>query len=168
MRSIPISALITNTMKLVEDNTRGKTPRKPALPPGKRPFMESSPRTKTYKVHMPSLANAWPPLDKDAAKVDSNPNSFQTVSIERSAFHQLAESCHHSLCTISLHDWFTVAASQHAKDKDPSMYDSLLEAAAKCTTFNAEVMARMHMSFLLMECDAWLDCPSVHLSTRKN
>ena len=164
MRSTPVSALVTNTMNLVDEEVRGKTPGKPTLTTGKCPFMKSSPRTKTYKVHTPSLALSWPPLDKDAAKVDSNPGSFKTVPIDRTSFHQLAESSRNCLRAFSLHDWFSGLAGQHSRDKDPTKYEALAEAASKCATFATEVTARQHASLLLMERDAWLERPSVQLS----
>ena len=44
------------------------------------------------------------------------------------------------------------------------MFEAYLEAAAKCTTFGADVMVRMHATFLLMERDDWLERPLVQLS----
>ena len=164
MRSTPLSGLVLTSLRIVDEEVRGKTPGKPALSTGKWPFVKSSPRTKTYKVHSVEMANLWPELDKDADKVDSNPNSFKTVTIDQPSFHQLTESCRHAIRALSLQDWFSGAASQHAKDKDPTMFEAYLEAAAKCTTFNTEVMARMHATLILMERDAWLDRPSVQLS----
>ena len=164
MRSTPLSTLLLKSMDLVDDEVRGKIPGKPALSTGKWPFVKSSPRTKTYKVHTPRLANLWPALDKDADKIDSNPNSFKSVNIDRTSFHQLAESSRHIARAVSLQDWFSGAACKYAEEKDPVMFKAYLEAAAKCTTFAADMVARQHAALVLMERDAWLERPSVQLS----
>ena len=63
------------------------------------------------------LAANWPILDKDAPKIDSDPHSFKSVTIDRSSFHQFGGSSRSMLRALSLHDWFIGLAGLHFDDK---------------------------------------------------
>ena len=109
------------------------------------------------------LASYCPSLDKDAPKIDSDPNSFKSISIDRSSFHQLGESSRLILCALSLQDWFIGLAGLHISDS--ALYETYADAVAvRCATFATEVTLQQHASLLLMERDAWLERPSVQLS----
>ena len=158
----PLSLLVTKNAELLEKEVKGKVPGKQALTVGKWPLMKSSPRSKSYRTHTPMLATNWPVLDKDSAKIDSDPHSFKAVSIDRSSFHQLGGSSRNLLRALSLHDWFMGLASMHRDDD--ARYVTCADAAARCIAFAAEVALRQHMTLMLMEREAWLERPSVQLS----
>ena len=157
-RSLPVTgSLLDGTDKVVQE-IQGTRSNSVPLPLGKYPTLPSQERARRYRVHDCLFGAGLPKLDSDAHKVDSYPNSFKTVPLDRTAIHSLGHTVNANVRASIYADWMFALIHEKFKDQIRDTPDEEIFRAMSHIILNQlEFSVRTSASLQLMERDAFLN-----------